>query len=257
MIKGKFIALFGAAALLATNASAAVIDLDKQDSGTANGALFEIGSIHPAGTGVFEPFLTIQANGDEQGYNSANGNFDTKREPTWNHEIRFSNLQQTTINGIAYFGFAIDVNEPNGGGTQDITLVGLSLWTSSTIQTSTSTDSNGNFNGSLGTLRYDLGDNEVYYVDRNRGSGESDINVYIPVSLFAGAQPNDYVYMYQRWGSADAMTEGGFEETRLIAGITPIPELSSFFPIVGLMVAVGATNVLRRRKMAQQAAALV
>jgi hypothetical protein len=61
--------------------------------------------------------------------------------------------------------------------------------------------------------------------------------------------------MYQRFGGADAMTEGGFEETRLIAGITPIPELSSFFPIVGLMAAVFATNVLRRRKLAQQTVA--
>ncbi len=252
MIKGTFTAAIAAAALLATNATAAVVDLSKNDSGTANGALFEIGSIHPAGTGVFEPFLTIQANGTEQGYNSSTGNFDTKREPVWNHEIRFSDLQQTTINGTAYFGFAIDVNEPNGGGKSDITLTDLRIYTSPTLQNSTSTDRSGEFNGSLGALRYDLGANEVYYVDRHRGSGESDINVYIPVSLFAGTQQNDYVYMYQRWGNADAMSEGGFEETRLIAGITPIPELSSFFPIIGLMVAVFATNMLRRRKMAQQ-----
>ena len=253
MMKGKSILALGlAAAFAASTANAVVVDLNKNNSGTANGGLFEVGSIHPAGTGVFEPFLTIQANGDEQGYNSSTGNFDTKREPTWNHEIRFSDLQQTTINGTAYFGFAIDVNEPNGGGKSDITLTDLRIYTSPTIQNSTSTDRNGDFNGSLGTLRYDLGNNEVYYVDRHRGSGESDINVYIPVSMFAGSQPNDYVYMYQRWGNADAMSEGGFEETRLIAGITPIPELSSFFPIIGLMVAVFATNVLRRRKLAQQ-----
>ena len=253
MIKANlFIATLGAAASLLATSNAAVVDLDKNDSGTANGALFEVGSIHPAGTGVFEPFLTIQANGDEQGYNGTNNNFDTKRVPQWNHEIRFSDMTQTTIGGTAYYGFAIDVNEPNGGGKADITLTDLRIYTSPTIQTSTSVDANGDFNGSLGTLRYDLGNNEVYYVDRHRGSGESDINVYIPVSAFAGTSGSDYVYMYQRWGSADAMTEGGFEETRLIAGITPIPELSSFFPIVGLMVAVGATNVLRRRKMAQQ-----
>ena len=252
MIKGKFIiASLGAAIALLSTSNAAVIDLNASGSGTANGALFEVGSIHPAGTGVFQPFLTLQNNGTEQGYNSSNGNFDTKREPQWNHEIRFSDLQQTTINGTAYFGFAIDVNEPNGGGRSDITLTDLRIYTSATLQNSTSTDGNGEFNGSLGTLRYDLGNNEVYYVDRHRGSGESDINVYIPVSLFAGAQANDFVYMYQRWGNADAMTEGGFEETRLIAGITPIPELSSFFPIIGLMVAVFTTNVLRRRKLAQ------
>jgi len=257
MIKAKFlIASVGAAVALLSSSNAAVIDLGSDGSGTANGALFEVGSIHPAGTGVFEPFLTIQGNGDEQGYNSSTGNFDTKREPVWNHEIRFSDLQQTTINGTAYFGFAVDVNEPNGGGKDTISLIGLSLWTSATIQNSTSTDGSGNFNGSLGTLRYDLGDNVILYTDQHKGSGESDINIYIPVSFFAGAQPNDYVYMYQQWGNADAMTEGGFEETRLIAGITPVPELSSFFPIIGLMVAVFATNVLRRRKLALQTAAV-
>ena len=253
MIKGKSILALGlAAAFAASSANAAIVDLSKSGSGTINGALFEIGSIHPAGTGVFEPFLTIQANGMEQGYNASNNNFDTKRVPQWNHEIRFSDMQQTVINGTAYFGFAIDVNEPNGGGKEDISLLALNIYTSSTLRTTTSTNSSGVFNGSLGTLRYSMGSNEVYYVDQKRGSGESDINVYIPVSRFAGAQPNDYVYMYQRWGGADSMSEGGFEETRLIAGITPIPELSSFFPIIGLMVAVFATNVLRRRKLAQQ-----
>jgi len=39
-----------------------------------------------------------------------------------------------------------------------------------------------------------------------------------------------------------------------VRNITPIPELSSFFPIIGLMVAVFATNVLRRRKRARTVA---
>ena len=250
MIKAKFIITALAAATLATT-NAAVIDLDSDGSGTANGALFEVGSIRPAGTGVFDPFLTIQDNGWQQGYNSSTGNFDTKREPQWNHEIRFSDLQATVINGQQYFGFAVDVNEPNGGNKADISLDALRIWTSATLQNSTSTNNQGYFNGSLGTLRYDLGDNQVLYDDQHSGSGESDINIYVPVSFFAGAQANDFVYMYQRWGNTET-TEGGFEETRLIAGITPIPELSSFFPIIGLMVAVGATSALRRRKLAQQ-----
>jgi hypothetical protein len=142
MIKANLlIATIGAAASLLATSNAAVvrIDLDKNTSGTANGALFEQVRIRPAGTGVFEPFLTIQGNGDEQGYNSSTGNFDTKREPVWNHEIRFSDLQQTTIGGVAYFGFAIDINEP-GGGKADITLTDLRIYTSPTIQNSTSVD---------------------------------------------------------------------------------------------------------------------
>lgn len=250
MIHSKYIiaSLAGAAALL-SSAQATIVDLGSNGSGSIGGALFEVGSIHPAGTGVFDPFLTIQNSPWEQGYNSSTGNFDTKREPQWNHELRFSQLQVTMINNTAYFGFAIDVNEPNGQNRAGISLNGLSLWTSATVQNSTSVDANGFFNGSLGTLRYDLGaGNSVLYDDQHRGSGESDINIYIPVSLFAGANANDFVYMFQRWGNTD-MSEGGFEETRLIA--TPIPELNALFPIVGLMVAVGSTHILRRRKAAQ------
>jgi hypothetical protein len=238
---------------LGTAAQAAVINLGSSGSGTlADGAIFQTNNDHPTGTGVYNPFLTIQNNGWEQGYNSSTGNFDTKREPQWNHEIKFSDLQVTTINGLQYFGFSVDINEP-GGNKALISLDGLSIWTSSTLQNSTSTDGNGIFNGSLGTLRYDMGANQVLYNDQNTGSGGGDINIYIPVSYFANVGANDFVYMYQRWGNTDT-TEGGFEETALIRGITPIPEMSALFPIVGLLVAVGSTHVLRRRRMARTVA---
>jgi len=249
--KSKFISasIAIAAALVGANAGAAVVDLSN-GSGTINGALFTTDFGQPAGTGVFEPFLTIQNDPWEQGYNSSNGNFDTKREPQWNHEIRLSDLRITSVNGTQYFGFVVDVNEP-GGNKATISLNALRIWTSPTLQNSTSTNSSGYFNGSLGTLRFDLGaGNTVLYNDKNRGSGQSDIAIYIPVSNFANVGLNDYVYMYQRWGNTDA-TQGGFEETRIMQGIAPIPEMNALFPIIGLATAVGATHVLRRRKMAK------
>ena len=252
MIKRNFAAALVAAGMfgIASLSQATVLDLGSSGSGTINGALFQTNNDHPTGTGVYNPFLTLQANGTEQGYNSSTGNFDTKREPQWNHEIRFSDLQTTTINGTAYFGFSVDINEPNGA-KSTISLDGLSIYTSSTLQSSTSTNGSGTFNGSLGILRYDLGANQVLYDDQNTGSGGGDLNIYIPVSAFGNTSANDYVYMYQRWGSADAMTQGGFEETALIRGLAPVPEMSAFFPIVGLLVAVGSTSILRRRRAAQ------
>jgi hypothetical protein len=251
MIKRNFTAALIAAGIFASAgiSQAIVVNLGSSGSGTINGALFQTNNDHPTGTGVYNPFLTIQNNGWEQGYNSSTGNFDTKREPQWNHEIKFSDLQATTINGIQYFGFSVDINEPNGA-KSDISLDGLRVYTSATLQNSTSTNSSGYFNGSLGTLRYDLGPNQVLYNDQNTGSGGGDINIYIPVSAFAGTNANDYVYMYQRWGNTDT-TEGGFEETSLIRGFTPVPEMSTLFPLVGLLVAVGSTHVLRRRRMAR------
>ena len=251
MIKRNFAAALVAAGMfgIASLSQATVLNLGSSGSGTVGGALFQTNNDHPTGTGVYNPFLTVQNSPWEQGYNSSVGNFDTKREPQWNHEIRFSDLQTTTINGTAYFGFSVDVNEP-GGNKSGISLNGLSVWTSSTLQNSTSTDANGFFNGSLGILRYDLGDNSVLYDDQNTGSGGGDINIFIPVSLFGNASANDYVYMFQRWGNTDS-SQGGFEETALIRGLAPVPEMSAFFPIVGLLVAVGSTSILRRRRAAQ------
>lgn len=251
MIKLKLaLTSLGLAVGLLSTAHATVLDLGTDGDGFINGAYFAVSSAHSVGTGVYNPFLTVQASPWEQGYNSSTGNFDTTREPQWNHEIQFSDLQVTTVNGMDYFGFSVDVNEPNGGPQAGISLDGLRIFTSATLQNSTVVDGNGFFVGSLGTLRYDLGANTVLYEDQHSGSGTGDISVLIPVSAFAGTQPSDYIYMYQRWGNTDG-SAGGFEETSLIAGITPVPEMSALFPIVGLMVAVGSTHILRRRQMAK------
>ncbi len=244
------VALAAAALAFTVSASqATVLDLGSSGSGSVGGALFSTTDIQPTGTGVFDPFLSIQNTPTEQGYNGSNGNFDTKRVPQWTHEILFSQMQITTINGSQYYGFLVDVNEPNGV-KAPISLDSLRLWTSSTIQTSTSTDANGKFNGSLGTLVFDLGaGNSVHYIDQQRGSGSGDINIFIPVSDFAGTKPTDYVYMYQAWGSSD-MSEGGFEETAMIAGAVPVPEVapsSILFGFLGLVVAASSRRALGGR----------
>src|SRR5205814_7614017 len=135
MIKPNFAAALVAAGMFAIAgvAEATVANLGSSASGSVNGAIFQTNNDHPTGTGVYDPFLTIQNNPWEQGYNSSAGNFDTKREPQWNHEIKFSDLQTTTINGIQYFGFSVDINEP-GGTKSTISLEGLSIWTSATLQ---------------------------------------------------------------------------------------------------------------------------
>src|SRR3954468_6210700 len=77
-----------------------LLDLGSSGSGSAGGAFFSTTAIQPTGTGVFQPFMTIQSSGTEQGYNSSAGNFDTKRSPQWNHEIKVADLQVTMMNNI-------------------------------------------------------------------------------------------------------------------------------------------------------------
>src|SRR5947207_5090688 len=135
----RLIAVCAAFALTAVATQASVLDLGSSGSGYLGGAFFSTTDIQPTGTGVFDPFLTIQASPTEQGYNSSTGNFDTKREPVWNHEILLSDLRATTIGGIDYYGFVIDVNEPNGT-KANISLDSIKIWVSPTLQSSTSTN---------------------------------------------------------------------------------------------------------------------
>lgn len=268
MITRNFTAALIAAGMFtaASLAQAYVIDLQHTDSGYAGGgpsdpaqqARFDVTFQQPTGTGVIDPFLTIQANGTEQGYNTSGSPapYDVKRQPQWTHDIQFSDLQQTAVNigGVSYYQILLDVNEPNGA-KSIITLDQLRIYTS---QQGSQTGLTIN-----GTLRYDLdfnGDNQVRIdASRNSGSGSGDVNIFIPVADFAGTAPTDYVYLYALFGQADTFqnpdgTQGGFEEFALVMNATPVPEMSALFPIVGLMVAVGSTHVLRRRKMARVSA---
>ena len=257
MIKRNFTAALVAVGMLAiaSASQAVIVDLINNNSGTITNsygtAIFQFTTPQPTGTGVIQPFLRIQATGVEQGYNTSGGTpFDDKAGP-WTHDLRFSDLRSTAVavNGQTYFKIMVDLNEPNGQGRSTITLDSLKFFSSSTGGATTTNISQ------LGTLRYDLdagGDNQVLFdAGRNHGSGSGDAFFYIPASAFAGVGDNEFIYMYVKMGDSDDTTAGGFEEFTLVRNMTPVPEMSALFPIVGLLVAVGSTHILRRRRAAQ------
>ena len=253
MIKLKFVfaSLGIAISLLFQNASAALVDLTgSNDTGTVNGAQFDFTTEQPTGTGVILPFLRVQASPTEQGYNTSGGTpLDDKAGP-WTHDIQLSDLEasRVSLNGTEYYKLLLDVNEP-GGNKSLISLDRLEFYTSSEGSKTTLDIS------SLGTLCYSLdsgGDNSILLdASRNHGSGSGDLYAYIPAANFAGVSTNDFVYLFVRFGDADGTSEAGFEEWAIVNAITPVPELNALFPIVGLMVAVGSTHVLRQRKLAR------
>ena len=245
-------ALMGLCAAFQTQSHAVVGDLTTQSTvviSTSYGdAIFTTDFTQPAGTGVFDPFLTIQANGTEQGYNTSSGVFDTKREPQWNYEIQVQDLTTVKINGVDYYSFTLDINEPNSSTTSQISLDSLKIYTSTVAgQTTTNVDS-------LGVKRFDLdlpADSYIKYDDLNSGSGQADIAFFIPTASFLTAAPTDYVYMYQMFGSsisANTTTQGGFEETRIGGAITPVPEVTTVVPLAAMFGLMIGANVLYRRR---------
>jgi hypothetical protein len=240
--------------LRSTVANATTVDLINGDSGTINGAVYQFMTQQPTGTGVIQPFLRVQANGTEQGYNTSGGTPFDDKAGIWTHDLQYSALQTSTVTmgGTQYFQLLLDVNEPNGS-KSTISLDSLQIYTSSQGSLTTTNIS------SLGTLRYNLdagGDNSVSMdAARNHGSGSGDIYVYIPTSLFAGTNATDFIYLYSAFGNADMMpTGGGFEEWALVTHATPIPEVGALFPILGLMAAIFSTEVLRRRRLFRKSA---
>lgn len=200
-------------------ASATTIDLTPGagSSGTVNGVLFEFDDQQPAGTGVLQSFLRIQANGTEEGYNTSNPAFPFDEVPPaggFTRDLPFSELQ---LFGGNYL-FTLDINEPSGGSQSLLSLYGLQIYASDTGSQNTT------ILGDLGTLLYDLdaGEDSVIELDYDNapGSGVTDMLMTVPQSVFAGVAPGDFVILYSQFGVAESSGDG-FEEW---AHVVPIPE---------------------------------
>lgn len=101
------------------------------DSGVA---LFRRDALQPSGTGVFNPFLRLdcQGNGcDQQGYNTNAINvLDNKSPVNWTHDVLLSDLKAVTIGALDYYQFTLDINEP-GNNKSLLSLDGLRLYSTS------------------------------------------------------------------------------------------------------------------------------
>lgn len=207
-------------------------------TGTIGDVIFTRDNTKPTGTGVFDPFLTIQSPGNqvtEQGYNTSGGLPLDDLRHHWNRDVQVGDLATVRINSKDYYVFELDANETGqGNNNKYLSLDNLRLYTSPTpSQTTPDPDK-------LGTLRYALnslndplkdGGNWVK-IDSSRnditgqvtsGSGSADLLVYIPASYLAGAAKTDYLYFYNLDGAhfkADPSVgaQAGFEEWRFLAG---------------------------------------
>ena len=238
-------------------ASATIVDLTSGagSSGIINGATFVFGNIG-GGTGLIEPFVRIRESGTEQGYNTSNSVLPFgEKKGSWTHDLQLNQIPIITIGGIDFFEFVLDTNESRGGGNQFISLDVIKIYTSPIASQNTT-----NIN-SLGVIRYDMDaftDSHVRLDSSlNSGSGQTDMTAFIPVAVFAGASPFDFVYFYSHFGGLGDIsrrvkysTSGGFEEWAV-----QINEGSVFIPSPGATALVLLSLIIggggrRRRRVA-------
>ncbi|TMQ01300.1 MAG: hypothetical protein E6L09_03930 [Verrucomicrobia bacterium] len=259
-----------AAFLPTSKALGGELDLSTATSGSIGDALFSVVDNHPTGTGVFDPFLTVQSPGNqpiEQGYNTSGRPLplDDLRNH-WNIDLQVQNLQSVTIGDTSYYVFELDANETGTGNIgRFLSIDNIRIYTSGTGgQTANNPDD-------LGKLRYSLNDPRLaggntftidnwVKIDASRadggstsGSGSSDLLVYVPAKLFADALPTDFVYFYNLNGvhyAADPGTsaDAGFEEWRALRGV---PDGGNSLLLLGSGLT--ALGLIARRKMATNA----
>src|SRR5947207_4180717 len=226
-----------ATALLPTNnAIAGEVDLTAVGAGVdqtqvvpaAIGGNGLVANFHtqPAGTGVFDPFLTVERDpnsatpGIERGYNTDGVLYLDQQRPAWNQLVKLSDLATVDVNGGKYYGFELDANEP-GNGKSLISIDNVRIYTSKDDQTSFVGNDEANLD-SLGKLRWamnhpltpqgtDTTGAGTYNVDNwikldadmsdvdaksNGGSGISDMILYVPSDAIDQAKADGDIYLW-------------------------------------------------------------
>lgn len=233
-LNGLAAAIFSAGVLLTGAGSAQaslVIDLtaSKDLSGAGNGAVFgNPTNLTVVGSGVIDPFVRIQVGGSggpESGFNTdATPSLDTKAG-IFTHSITLGEIGTvtgdgtlSTVNGTVYREFFVDINEPNGGGQQFLSLDALQFRVGTSGSPANFTQS------AAGDLVYDLDQgpngNVTVLMDANffAGSGLGyDLKFLIPNTAFSGRNSTDFVTMFATFGAttgfaANFEANGGFEE---------------------------------------------
>lgn len=211
----KLIIRAAAIAFIWTNASVLATTIDVSGAGASGDIqstkIFHVDLNESSGTGLFEPFVRIQGNGDQQGYNTdGTVQFDTKSDPH-THSLLLNRVPVVKIGGILYREFALDMGEPGNDTSEDHF---LDLSEGQFLLAATSDQSPTTFSAGVldisGTPAYRLDsntDNKVILGDLTSGNGRIDYLWYIPSALF-GSDENQFLYFY----SANERSDGSFEE---------------------------------------------
>ena len=218
-------------------ASAALVDLAANLSGTVTAATGQQTTFErydpdqSTGTGVFKPFVRIQHNGTEKGYNTDGAiEFDTKGG-IWTHSIKLGEIP--VIEGD--LGFLLDTDQNNSAEGRFISLEVVEIYLADSPSLTVYAT---NIDGADGVqLIYDLGENWVKMNNElfKPGSGTGDVRMLIENN--PAWDTNKYLYFYTEMGGHNASNDG-FEEWGIF-----IPE-----PATMLLLGLGGLVIRRKRR---------
>ncbi len=204
----------------------------------------------PTGTGVYQPFVREQASPTEQGFNTDYG---TPQPPLddkagiWTHSVQWSSLATVNINGVDYYSFQLDANEPQSGTASLISLNKLKIYTSSDHAL-------GSLAGLTPLYDMDASVDQTVFIETalHPGSGTDDLTMWIPTSYFASVNPSDYMYFYTQFGLSDGIdpglvTDATFEEWRGLQGPSQVPEPNTMLLLGGGLLGMAGLRIRKKK----------
>lgn len=241
------------------------------------GYFFPVVPSQSAGSGTFAAIVRLQTdsgnpNPTEEGYNASARPVmpDVKTSLTFAHDFLVADLVSSTVNGVGYYVFGLDINQNQGA---LLSLDAFKLYTTANPLSSAGlapSDPGSALYGLTPVFDMDAGENRSVIMKQvGSGSGKADFAVYVPQSAIDGSGAYLTLYTFMGgYGTFDSQTtgtqQGGFDEWGsglgydLQTGIvpptidpSPVPEAST--TVAGLLVAsvCAGTLVVRRRAVAK------
>jgi len=283
---GTFVGIIGGLAFMAAPPSVSATEINlttmNADSGSApvvsqSGDTFYVVQIpdQTTGTGVIDPFLRLQANGDESGYNTSLGTpLDDKGGPF----TRSLLLSEVPVVGLTlddgthnYYQFMLDINQNSGSDHELLSLNQIQIFQASSDQLyNASTAAASGTSAVIGfpsatevfRMSGNSGGGDVYLqillnYALNAGSGSGDMFLYLRTDAFS-ADPNlDQVILFSQFGTENGThaSNDGFEEWAVIKAntqpcigcdATVVPEPGSLL-LLGSGLSLAAARLRRRR----------
>jgi hypothetical protein len=179
-----------------------------------------------AGSGVFDSFVRLQADGTESGYNTDNNKpeFDTKKG-NFTHSILLSDIPTVIEDGVPYWEIFSDINDSDSVPLISLDDVELYLTDDPDLVGYP-------FTGNADQI-YDF-DGTIEINDVNQGSGRGDLRYLFPQDdnvpadcTYGNPACETYLILYSAWGGGDptdcdfgglsggCASDGGFEEWKV------------------------------------------